>query len=457
MLAKGILAGPEEWNWRSNAYAWWVVIVLALALTLSLMDRMIIALMIGPIEHDLRLTDTQISLLQGLAFMLLYVTAGLPLGRLADRWSRRGLAAVSVVTWSIMTVVCGHSSSFAQMFAARLGVGVGEAGLSPAAVSLVSDYFPKHKRARPLAYLSIGTTAGAGLAMMFGGSMVRALGAERALDLPVFGLVRGWQAVFILLGAFGAVFAVIFFTVREPSRRELEIPHGARIAQVLKFMWVRRRFFAAQFMGPSLAVLTLIAFHSWFPTLFIRRFGWDTATTGWVYGGCIGLGGTAGILLAGWAAEKLSATGAIEATLRVAVIAAFGAIVPMALAALMPTPLLVVPMLLLGVTLLIIPSSLAPAVLQSVCPNEIRGQVFAVYLLVMSTFGYALGPLSVALITDTLLHNETRVHISLAVVAAVCIPLSALCLVEARRTSSGLALPDRSVGTYGSIISVTDQ
>ena len=438
MSAKGILADPDEWNWRSNAYAWWVVIVLTLGLALSLMDRMIIALMIGPIKHDLRLSDTQISLLQGLAFTLLYVTAGLPLGRLADRWSRRGLAAVSVVTWSMMTGVCGQTSSFGQLFAARLGVGVGEAGLSPAAVSLISDYFPKQSRARPLAFLSIGSTAGAGLAMMFGGAMVHALGATRTLDLPLVGLVKGWQAVFIVLGAFGALFGATFFTVREPLRRELGPNRGASAARVVQFVWARRRFFAAQFVGPSLAVLTLIAFHSWFPTLFMRRFGWNSATTGLVYGGCIGLGGTAGILLAGWAAERLSAKGSSDATLRVAMTAAVGAIAPMVVAPLMPTPWLVVVMLFLGVTLLIIPSSLAPAVLQSVCPNEIRGQIFAIYLLVMSTFGYALGPLSVALITDGLLHNEARLHISLALVALVCVPLSALCLAQARRAYGGL-------------------
>ena len=433
MSAKGILADLDEWRWRSNAYAWWVVIVLTLGLTLSLMDRMIIALMIGPIKHDLQLSDTQISLLQGLAFTLLYVTAGLPLGRLADRRSRRNLGATSVVTWSLMTFLCGLTSSFGQLFAARLGVGVGEAGLSPAAVSLISDYFPKNKRARPLAFLSIGSTAGAGLAMMFGGAMVHALGATRTLHLPVVGLVKGWQAVFMLLGAFGVLFGAIFFTVREPLRRELEAEHGASIARVVQFLWSRRRFFVFQFVGPSLAVLTLIAYHSWFPTLFIRRFAWNSATTGLVYGGCIGVGGTAGILLAGLVSEKLSAKGSTDATLRVAMMAAFGAIAPMAVSPLMPTPWLVVVMLLLGVTFLIIPSSLAPAVLQSVCPNEFRGQVFAIYLLVMSTFGYALGPLSVALVTDSLLHNETRLHISLALVAIVCIPLSALCLAAARR------------------------
>jgi MFS family permease len=442
MSAESILADSDEWSWRSNAYAWWVVIVLTLGLTLSLMDRMIIALMIGPIKHDMGLSDTQISLLQGLAFTILYVTAGLPLGRLADRWSRRSIAGASVVTWSVMTAVCGGANSFGKLFVARLGVGIGEAGLSPAAVSLISDYFPKHKRARPLAFLSIGSTAGAGLAMMFGGAMVQALGATRSLDLPLVGSVKGWQAVFILLGAFGALFGAVFFTVREPSRREVGANHDPSVARVVRFLWERRRFFAAQFLGPSLAVLTLIAFHSWFPTLFIRRFGWNSATTGLVYGGAIGLGGTIGILLAGWAAERVAATGATgatsatsatDATLRVAMMAAFGAIVPMALSPLMPSPPLVVAMLFLGVTLMTIPSALAPAVLQSVCPNEIRGQIFAIYLLIMSTLGYTLGPLSVALITDRLLQRESGLNISLAIVAAVCVPLSALCLAESRR------------------------
>jgi MFS family permease len=150
----------EGWSRRSAGYAWWVVIVLALGLTLSLMDRLIIALMIGPIKRDLVLSDTDISLLQGLAFTLFYVIAGLPLGRIADRGSRRRLAALSVVTWSAMTMLCGLTTSFLQLFIARLGVGVGEAGLSPAAISLVSDYFsPQHVSLALVAALGVPAAA----------------------------------------------------------------------------------------------------------------------------------------------------------------------------------------------------------------------------------------------------------------------------------------------------------
>jgi MFS family permease len=131
-----------------------------------------------------------------------------------------------------MTGVCGLSKSFGQLFTARLGVGVGEAGLSPAAVSLVCDYFPPHERSRPLAFLSIGATAGAGLALMFGGLMVHVVGASEHVSLPVLGEVSGWQAVFVVLGAVGILSGTIFLTIREPERQERSTLRKVPIAAV---------------------------------------------------------------------------------------------------------------------------------------------------------------------------------------------------------------------------------
>jgi MFS family permease len=427
---------PTAWQFRSTPYAWWVVVVLALGLTLSLMDRSIIGLMIGPMKRDLHLSDTDIGLLQGLAFMLLYVLAGLPLGRIADRGSRRALAAASVITWSLMTALCGVAGSFGQLFLARLGVGVGEAGLSPAAVSLVCDYFSPQQRARPLAFLSIGATAGAGAAVMFGGAIVQAVGTSPRIVLPLLGVVKEWQAVFLLLGSFGMLFGGIFYTVREPERREQSAT--ATIAEALRFIWQRKGYFIVQFLGPSFAVLALIAFHSWAPAMLMRRFHWDPATTGMAYGGCIGLAGICGITFGGWAAERSARRGDLSAPLTVAIFAALGAILPMAAAPLLPSPAWVLAALFPGMTLLVIPSALAPAMLQSVCPNEIRGQAFSIYLFVLSTFGYALGPLIVPLITDHVLHAQTGLGVSLAIVASTALPAAALSLLAARRRHRAL-------------------
>jgi MFS family permease len=427
-----------EWQWRSSAYAWWVVIVLALCLTLSLADRLIMALMIGAIKRDLDLTDTEISLLQGLAFSLLYVFAGLPLGRFADSRSRRGLAAASVIAWSAMTGACGLSKSFGQLFVARLGVGVGEAGLSPAAVSLVCDYFPPRQRSRPLAFLSVGSTAGAGLALMFGGLMVHAIGASEHLSLPVLGEVSGWQAVFLVLGCAGILFGAIFLTIREPERQERSTLPKVPVAAVAGFIRQRGRYFIAQLLGPSFSVYTLIAFHSWMPTLLIRRFHWTAAKTGIAYGACIGIAGLCGIVFGGWLAQRRTQAGDLSAPLTIATVASLLAAAPLLIAPLMPNPFFVLFFVSTGLALIVIPSALGPAMLQSVCPNEMRGQLFSVYLLVMSSIAYILGPLSVAWTTDHIFCDENAVYKSLALVAAAGVSASAIALFFARREHRAL-------------------
>lgn len=421
----------EDWTWRTTAYAWWIVVVLGLGLMLSLMDRMVISLMIGPIKHDLALSDTQISLISGLAFTLLYVVAGLPLGRIADRGNRRGLAAGSIIFWSLMTALCGGATSFGQLFAARLGVGVGEAGLSPAALSLLSDYFPREKRARPLAFLSIGTTAGAGIALIVGGAIVHAVGSSGGARLPLLGPVRTWQAIFVLLGVSGILFAALFSTVREPRRLERSVAPPSDVLEVGRFLLARRALFVPQILGPSLAVLVLISFHIWMPTMLIRRFGWGVPQAGLVYGSLIAAAGVLGIVLAGWTSEHLAQRGARDAANRVAFFAAASAFPLMAIAPLLPSAPLVLALLFPGIALLTVPSALAPAALQGASPNELRGQVFAIYLFVLSLLGYAAGPLLVALITDRLIGDEHALHLSLALVAAIALPLSAANLAVA--------------------------
>lgn len=429
-------ADPSDWTWRSNAYAWWVVIVLALALTLSLMDRMIMALMIIPIQRDLGLTDIEVSLIHGFAFTILYVFAGFPLARIADRGSRRAVAGFSVFAWSLMTALCGNAGNAMQLFFARMGVGVGEAGLSPAAVSMLSDYFPKEERARPLAFLTIGTTAGAGIAMMLGGSIIQITGSSGDVTLPVFGAVHAWQAVFLLLGVGGMFFAGIFATVREPPRRErLESGILPRPRDVAGFIVARRAFYAPHFVGTALAVLVLIGFHSWMPTMLLRKFGWGAAQSGYAYGALIALGGVVGIVLAGLISVELNRRGRSRTELSMVLWSIVGALPFLVAAPLMPSGTAALVTAFPGVALLSIPSALAPTILQNVTPNEMRAQLFAVYLFVMSLGGYALGPLSVALITDMVLHDPRMIDISLAMVAVIALPLAALLIGRARARS----------------------
>src|SRR6185436_764223 len=201
------------------AYAWFVVIVLTLAYTCSFIDRQILTLLIEPIRRDLHISDTQVSLLGGLAFSIFYTTLGIPIARLADQTHRRNLMAAGLAFWSLMTAACGLARSFWGLFAARVGVGVGEAALSPAAFSLLADYFPPRKVALAVSVYSMGLYFGAGLALMIGGSVVKAVSSAPMHDLPVVGEVFSWQLTFFIVAALSLPVLLLMSLIRGPMRR----------------------------------------------------------------------------------------------------------------------------------------------------------------------------------------------------------------------------------------------
>jgi len=201
-------------------------------------------------------------------------------------------------------------------------------------------------------------------------------------------------------------------------------------------MWKGRGVFATQFVGIGLAVLVALGFNSWMPAMLSRRFGWDAGTTGLVFGASTAAAGISGTLLAGWLARRLDARGVRAAAQKVTLGAVLAAMLPMTIGPLLPHPSLVVACVALGGVFMISPATLAPVTLQEVVPNEFRGQVFAVYLLVMSLIGYAIGPFAVAFVSDSVLRDESKVHLSLAIVSGVFLPISAAILalgLRARR------------------------
>ncbi|HKZ72699.1 MAG TPA: MFS transporter, partial [Steroidobacteraceae bacterium] len=216
----GDAAGSQVDTYPPALYSWYVVGVLTVTYTVSFIDRQIMALMIEPIRRDLGITDTQVSLLIGLAFAVFYTLLGLPIARLADRYSRRAIIAAGVAVWCVMTAACGLARSYAQLFLARVGVGVGEAALSPSALSMMSDYFPKRTRGRAVAVYNMGISLGAGLAMIVGGQVIAHVMQAPPVRLPVVGELFAWQTVFLVVGLPGLLMAVLMATVKEPARRE---------------------------------------------------------------------------------------------------------------------------------------------------------------------------------------------------------------------------------------------
>ena len=423
-------AFPEN-KWPNHRYAWFVVIVLMTLYIFSFLDRMIIALLVAPIKADLNLTDTDIGLLHGLAFALFYTFVGVFIARLADNWDRTKLIAIGVLLWGFATAACGLAGSFATLFAARVMVGVGEATLSPAAYSLISDYFPPEKRARAMSVYTSGIYFGVGAALMFGGIIIGLVERVGGLELPIVGSVQAWQAVFFVVGLPGVLFFVVVkLFVREPVRREVSATPPT-FAAFRGYFTMRRRLYLGHYIGFAFMVLYSYSFSAWTPAVLTRVYALTSAESGLLLGLVILLTAPIGVMLGSVLAQQLRNKYGSGAALRVGVIGAFSAIVPAVLFPLMPN--VWTALIFMGLTqfLISLPFGVAPAALHEVTPNQFRGQVIAIYLFFINIIGLGTGPMLVGLITDYGFKEESAVGYSLLIMAVVFLPISGFILSRA--------------------------
>ena len=281
----------------TRAYRYYVLGILVVVYTMNFLDRQILGILAGPIKQELDLTDGQLGLMGGLAFAMLYSTLGVPIAWLADRSSRRRIMAYALGIWSGFTALCGLATNFWQLFLARVGVGVGEAGGVAPAYSLISDYFPKHQRARALAFYSLGIPIGSGCGILFGGLIADAI---------------NWRAAFIIVGVAGLVLAPIFrFTVRDPHRGGLDAS-GKPVAlaappaflEVFRIV-VRKRSFWLMAFGAAMSSVCGYGVAFWLPSFFIRSMHLSLVDTSLFYGAITFFGGCLGIVAGGVIADKL--------------------------------------------------------------------------------------------------------------------------------------------------------
>ncbi len=420
----------DKGEFPNPVYAWYVVGVLTLAYIFSFIDRQIVNLLVEPIRQDLGLSDTQISLLQGIAFALFYTVLGIPIARLADVANRRMIIGIGVFLWSLMTCACGMAKSFPQLFAARMGVGVGEAALSPSAYSLISDYFPAGKVTRAIALYTGGSFVGVGLAYIIGGYIAEYFADLGLVQVPFLGEVRAWQMAFVAVGLPGILLAAWVFTLREPARKGAlgnlaeSGPKSIPIKEVLAFLRCHWRTYGSHFFGVSILIIMAYAILSWAPAFFMRVHGWTIGQVGSIYGTVLLVFGTSGVVGAGWMADALRRRGYSDANLRVIMFGAMFAI-PFGIAAPLVANEWLALFLIAPLTFLTsLQHGIAPAALQPITPNQMRAQVSALYLFVVNLLGLGLGPTSVALLTDYVYGEPALVGYSIATVMAVIAPIS---------------------------------
>lgn len=410
-------APPASPPWPKPAVAWYTVAVLLIAYTFGYVDRAILTILVEPIQADLHINDTQLGLLHGFAFVIFYVTLGVPLGYVADRSNRKWLIAGSIALWSLMTALCGLTRSFGQMFAARIGVGVGEAGLSPAGYSLISDCFPPHKRSLALGIYTIGIYLGSGLAILGGGALIGLIGASPEVQVPVLGAVRSWQLVFFLVGLPGLLVAALAITIREPAR-QLKSADGASASWAGTWAQIGRHRAAYglitlgfAFLGVPFNVALL-----WARPYLSRHFGVSPADGAYLVGGVMLVFATAGIICGSMVCDRIQARGRNDATIRIGLAASLLVMAPIIAFPLMPTLPLAVAVLACVLFFGAFAYGAAPASLQLITPNRMRATVSALYLVLVNLVGLTAGPLITGALTDYVFRDKGAVGVSSAIV-----------------------------------------
>lgn len=414
-----------------TAHAWYMVAILLLAYTFSGIDRQILTLMVEPVQADLQLTDFEISLLQGLAFSLLFVFVGVPVARLSDRRSRRSIIAAGITFWCCMTALCGLSKNFWQLFAARMGVGVGEAALSPAAASLIADSFPPARRAMAFSVYHLGYPVGGGLALVIGGAVLDWLSGVESVPLGPLGDFRSWQLAFIIVGLPGLLVALLMYTFREPARQEKLRDDDS---QQISFREIGRHIqgswqaYTAHLSAVSFLGMLAMGTSIWYPTFLIRTYGFSPSDAGYSYGLIMGVCGAAGILSGGWLSGILSRRGYRDANLRVMWLAAALKAIPLVAGPLMPTAYQALVLMAVATYLGQVSVGVTTAALMEITPNEIRAQMLAVMMLLVNIFGLGLGATLIAAITDFVFSDAQALRYSISLASAVITPCIVLVL-----------------------------
>jgi MFS family permease len=434
----------------STSHAWWVVAVLTIANVCAFVDRQVLYLLVAPIRRDLGVGDTEMSLLLGIGFALFYTLLGIPLGRLADTRSRRVLVGAGIALWSAMTALSGLARSYTHLLLARIGVGIGEAALSPPSVSLLADLFPPRRLASALSVYSVGIYLGAGLANIIGGSVIELVSRGGTWSWPLVGEIRPWQSVFLVLGLAGLPVAALLFTVREPARVART---GAELPSLLPFLREQRAAFWTLSLGFACIAIVNNGTAAWLPTFLIRTWAWSPARAGVVLGTLTATLGVLGVLLGGRLADRWLAAGHRDARLRVGIVAALANIACGIAYTAAPTPAMAIAALAVFNVFAAFPFGAASAAVAELAPAALRGRVVAAYLFVLNLVGMGLGPTLVALCTDRVFGDDAALRWSLLVVTVGALLGAALLLLAARapyRVARERALAPLAVTTTAS-------
>lgn len=404
--------------------AWYSLSLFMLCYFMYFSDRNVLTLVVGPVSHDLRITSVQVGLLQGYAFSLLSAVMAFPFGLLADRWSRKGTLVTGLILWGGSTIASGLTVDFHQLLLTRVGLGVGEAALAPAALSLIFDYFPAVVRGRAVGVYGMGGFAGIGGSYLIGGAILRSLHGVDHVTLPVVGSTSVWQASFIVVGLLTMLLALTaLVTLREPPRRHLRVAPRPVTTSFFTYLNRHRVSLSCVIIGYICCTILAIGWFAWLPTYFIRRFHMQASHVGLELGWLTLFSGIAGAIASGYLSDWLTrhkVKGGKLATLTIM----FYLWIPCAVGILFSRT---ASLSFFCVAVFTFADGIGFAqygnVVQEMFPDAMRGRSIAAFNVLVSALSYGLGPLFIGFAADHVFVGQAGLQASLGL-----IPMPIICL-----------------------------
>ncbi|WP_322071399.1 MFS transporter [Paraburkholderia bannensis] len=417
-----------------SAGGWPLLVILTIVYVVSFIDRGAISLVVGPIKQDLGVSDLQVSWLLGLSFMLLYSVLGIPAGYLVDNWRRKRLLGGAMLLWSGVQILCGLSQTYLILFLTRIGLGVGEAVLPPAAASMIRDAFPPERRGLAFGIYNIGPLLGTGLALVLGGYLLKFSAAGHLAGIPLLGLLKPWQFVLVVPGLLGIPLALMLWLVREPTRRDAVSADKVSYGDALRYAWAHKSVYLPLWCAICLYGIAIGSQMAWLPEIIARTMGYSRPVIGQTLGAVGLIASPAGLLIWGSVADRLRKRGMVDAPVRVAIVST-------AIAALVTAAFPWIESAQLGIlayaaqTFFFAVFAVAGgATMANLTPGNMMGKLTAIYYLVTNLFGLALGPTVVALVARVLFAGAGALGHSFVACYVVSVGLAIVLLMRVSRS-----------------------
>lgn len=414
---------------------WVMLFFLTFVYVVSFIDRGALSLIVGPIKQDLGASDLEISLLLGLSFMLLYSVLGIPAGYLVDLYRRKTLLGGAILFWSGMQMLCGMSHSYWQLFAARIGLGVGEAVLPPAASSMIRDAFPPERRSLAFSIYNMGPMLGGGLALLLGGLLLKFAGSGGLAGLPWFETLKPWQFVLVVPGLVGIPLALVMLLLREPARRGEGAPAaGVGYGDAMRYAWAHRGTYGPLWIAICLYGIAIGSQLAWLPEAVARTMDLSRPVIGQTMGAINLIAAPVGLVFWGSIADWLQRRGWVDAPVRVAIASTAVAALITATYPFIHDARVAAAAYAAQTFFFVIFATAGGATMANLTPGNMMGKLTALYYLVTNVLGLALGPTVIALVARLFFDGPRAIGLAYVCCYVVAVALAGLMLSRVCRS-----------------------